>query len=412
MNPAKTYASDLAQNLTKITMTDFFKTIHSRFYADQDISFMEYFLELTEHEGEFIVHHEKLREYGIVTSERSSVIKEKLDQLMLIENEDYVLQDVLQNPQVGGRPSKIYYLTPEAFKKCLMRAQRRANQPVDPVIYCDYYLLLEKIHKLYTDYERLYSEKLLSMKDDKIDEQSRKIDKMSKQLEDQSEEMKKQSEEIKQLLAYGKSTTQTLHKVSNDLTETKETVEIAKSYLEEKSFTSTKNPSDESKHHYFAATTYFHKGNQIVKFLTGQKSYVEKQIAKRVNEDDHKVIVKPFYNANGIDLRQNVYDEFLKRRNDRIKEINHENKLKDKEFNKELRKQISKHNKENPDNKRSYTEEKKKTQLVSKSDISVKFMKLSFTYTINPHIGFNEILQIIIDVNGITQESPLNSDEE
>ncbi len=24
-----------------------------------------------------------------------------------------------------------------------MRAQRRANQPVDPVIYCDYYLLLE-----------------------------------------------------------------------------------------------------------------------------------------------------------------------------------------------------------------------------------------------------------------------------
>jgi hypothetical protein len=39
-------------------------------------------------------------------------------------------------------------LTPEAFKKCLMRAQRRPRQKVDPVIYCDYYLLLEKTYKL------------------------------------------------------------------------------------------------------------------------------------------------------------------------------------------------------------------------------------------------------------------------
>ena len=35
-----------------------------------------------------------------------------------------------------------------------MRAQRRPRQKVDPVIYCDYYLLLEKTHKLYTDYEK------------------------------------------------------------------------------------------------------------------------------------------------------------------------------------------------------------------------------------------------------------------
>ncbi len=143
------YAAKLASNLTKITMTDFFKSIHLQFYKDQDISFMEYFLELCDHENEFYVHHSKLVEYGIMTSERSSAMKNKLDQLMLIEGSDYVLQDVLQNSQNGGRPSKVYYLTPETFKKCLMRAQRRANQPIDPVIYCDYYLLLEKIHKFY-----------------------------------------------------------------------------------------------------------------------------------------------------------------------------------------------------------------------------------------------------------------------
>jgi hypothetical protein len=57
-------------------MKDFFKTIHSKFYPKQDISFMEYFLELTENEGEFIVHHEKLVEYEIMSSIRSYHVKE------------------------------------------------------------------------------------------------------------------------------------------------------------------------------------------------------------------------------------------------------------------------------------------------------------------------------------------------
>ena len=49
MNAAKNYSTQLAQDLRKITMTEFFKNIHSQFYPKQDISFMEYFLELTEH---------------------------------------------------------------------------------------------------------------------------------------------------------------------------------------------------------------------------------------------------------------------------------------------------------------------------------------------------------------------------
>lgn len=107
---------------------------------------LKYFLELTEHEGEFIVHHEKLIEYGIVTSKRSSDVKEKLDALNLIQDEDYSeLRDVPQlRPQGGTSIKKVYMLTPEAFKKCLIRAQRRPKQTVDPVVYCDYYILLDK----------------------------------------------------------------------------------------------------------------------------------------------------------------------------------------------------------------------------------------------------------------------------
>ncbi len=212
------YATKLATDLTRITMTEFFKSIHLQFYPDQDISFMEYFLELCEHDGEFYVHHSKLLEYGIMTSTQSSDVKKKLDQLMIVEGSDFELRHVSELRKQGGTSDKKeYYLSPEAFKKCLMRAQRRAKQPIDPVIYCNYYLLLEKVHKLYTDYERLYSNKLLSMKDDKIDalleevkDQSQKIDNLTKMNTDQSAE-------IAELLGYSKSMKKTVTKNNEEI---------------------------------------------------------------------------------------------------------------------------------------------------------------------------------------------------
>jgi len=56
------------------------------------------------------VHHEKLIEYGVMTSGRSSAVKVKLDALGLVENEDYHLQDILQlvRPQGGGTSKNVY----------------------------------------------------------------------------------------------------------------------------------------------------------------------------------------------------------------------------------------------------------------------------------------------------------------
>ena len=97
MSTQQEYIQNLVQNETKLNLEEFFTDIHERFYPKQDISFMEYFLELTEHEGEFYVHHDKLIEYGVMSSVRSSAVKVKLDALGLVENEDYSeLQDVLQ----------------------------------------------------------------------------------------------------------------------------------------------------------------------------------------------------------------------------------------------------------------------------------------------------------------------------
>ena len=147
---AKQYAIGIADNLTKTDLNEFFGNVHNQFYPEMDVSFMDYFLEIVDRDGEFVVPHSKLLEYGIMTSTQSNDVRVKLNGLGLVKEEDYILRDVSENSKSGpGAPSKHYTLTPKAFKKCLMRAQRRANQPVDPVIYVDYYLLLEDIFKLY-----------------------------------------------------------------------------------------------------------------------------------------------------------------------------------------------------------------------------------------------------------------------
>ena len=92
------YISTLIERGEKMSLEYFFKNIiHQKFYSNYDISFMEYFLELTAHDGEFVVHHEKLIEYGIVTSKNSARVKDRLDDLGLVEDIDYSeLEDILQ----------------------------------------------------------------------------------------------------------------------------------------------------------------------------------------------------------------------------------------------------------------------------------------------------------------------------
>ena len=53
-------------NLNNLSLKDYFIKIHDKFYKNVDISFMEYFLELCKHKDEFIVEHEKLKEYGLI----------------------------------------------------------------------------------------------------------------------------------------------------------------------------------------------------------------------------------------------------------------------------------------------------------------------------------------------------------
>ncbi|ETL77326.1 hypothetical protein L917_21735 [Phytophthora nicotianae] len=147
---AKDFVIGLAESLTKISVDEFFKRVHDQFYPDKNISFMEDFLTLAEYDGKFIVHYTKLVEYGVVVTTLANSMQVLTKQLKLVESKDFVERKGL------------YFLTPEAFKKCLL-------QKVNSAKYVEYYLLLERIFALYTMYQTLYLEKLLSRKDDQMD---------------------------------------------------------------------------------------------------------------------------------------------------------------------------------------------------------------------------------------------------
>ncbi len=110
----------LSNNLTNLKLNEYFKEIHAKFYINIDISFMDYFLDLTKNESEFIVEHQKLKEYGVLTNvDSSEKIKRSLERLFLIENEDYQVSQVGQPVKQGGFSVKNEYkLTPYAFKLC------------------------------------------------------------------------------------------------------------------------------------------------------------------------------------------------------------------------------------------------------------------------------------------------------
>jgi len=259
----------------------------------------------------------------------------------------------------------------------------------------DVSLILDKLHQEAT---RKAIDDAVKPKDDKIDE----LLESNKQIR----------LEMQELLGYARDTKDTLDDVKNELDETKEDVAVAISYLEEKSKTSTMNPQLDSLHHHFAATQFVNKNKvTIVKFTTGTKSYVDKTIKDYVTSRNHEIVITPFYNANGFDLRQNCKTEFVKARKQRLFEINKRNKEADRKFNKKLDLEIRKYNKAHPDNKRNYFDEKHSSKVLTASSISVKFKLLSFEYVNNPYMAFNEVLQIVIETNRITQENPLSDDE-
>ena len=204
----------------KITFRDFIVDFQAQFYPKQDISFMDYFLELSmeENKGQFIVHHEKLYEYGAAVSAQSRDIKELLDALCMAENEDYQITKFREPVKQGEFSTKhVYMLTPRTFKRILITATRHSSHTVDVAKYADYYLFLEDVVGYYMTYQLGLEKAMSAAKDGAIQQQSDRIDTLISEIRSQSAQIATQSAQIATLLDYNGDIQQELGEVHDEV---------------------------------------------------------------------------------------------------------------------------------------------------------------------------------------------------
>ena len=77
-----------------------------------------------------------------------------------------------------------------------MRARKYPKQKVDPKVYSRYYLLLEKIYKLYTDYEKKLLNKQLEQKDQIIDQNKEQLEHQAQELEQKDVQLEQKSQQL------------------------------------------------------------------------------------------------------------------------------------------------------------------------------------------------------------------------
>lgn len=324
------YNTNLINKLIKIELIDYFNEIHDKFYNTIDISFMKYFLDICDQPDEFIVDQDKLKEYGVINNLKPKDIIKCLEQYNFRKDKEYHTDNVVSMLNGGRVYNKtLFKLTPESFKLCLIRSKNSK-------IYAHYYLLLEKVFKYYSIYQKEYSNKILSIKDEKIDEQSDKIDKQTNKLKKQSKKLKEQSLKIDELL---KKADEVLYqnkeiKVQNedlkfeveDLGDRIDILHDDNINLETKIDIYNDNLKDRAPvvsdsdylHHFIV----FQDNNNSSEFLhfKGQLKHINNKINKY--KDSHRDIINNTYNANPISLftriREQV-DKLNKKEEERIK---------------------------------------------------------------------------------------------
>lgn len=107
-----------------ISFNDAFKMIEPiilEMTNDNILESIRYWRSLDIFSNEFIVPYTKLYEYNIMTSKnncKSNYIKNKLYAFNLKEDQDFNI--IIKISNRGGLPQKIYYLTVNAYKTCLL----------------------------------------------------------------------------------------------------------------------------------------------------------------------------------------------------------------------------------------------------------------------------------------------------
>ncbi len=209
------YTQSLVNAFKKVDLKEFMMKVKAIIHPEMDMSFMDYFLELSkeENDGQFIVHHDRMIKYGVTINTRCTDVRDRLKSLGCIESEDYQLRKFpkLSENSRGTKYVHVYMLTPKAFKKCLMRATKHKTHTTNVEIYADYYLFLEKVITYYTKYQLELAHAFSRCKDDRIETlmeelnsikgDTQKIISQNTNLSDQVDDLSEQVEDVRNQLS-------------------------------------------------------------------------------------------------------------------------------------------------------------------------------------------------------------------
>ena len=295
----KEFNNSLVQDFRNIDYTIYFKEAHKQCFPKVNLSFMDYFISLATQDELFVVPHEKLIEYGVITTKKSSDILRCLVQHELEENIDFTVRHIAQQDRKHGGSNKIVYIvTQDAFKMCLMRAKNSKE-------YAKYYLLLEKVHGFYHQYVGLYNAKVSSIKDDKIDtltcetkELRNKVDEQTKKINDllsRTDHIIEQNDNLSIDNTY----------LTSKVDQLEETVDDVRDAFRETLDDRNPRPESPALQHYFVLLKERKKDN-VYKYIRSQSKTIDKKL--RDYSHSHDVIISKRYNANPIDM----YNRFKK----------------------------------------------------------------------------------------------------
>lgn len=193
----KEHNNELVNSLRKLDHKQYFEEARIRCFPEVKLDFMQYFLLLTTMIRKFIVSGDKLREYKVINTNRSNDILTCLEQYGFVENEDYHVRNVPHMVNNREYIKKEYMLTKKAFKFSLMRARNSYE-------YAHYYYLLELVNGLYYEYLDKYNAKLLTVKDDTINQLRADLQETlanTRRIITQNEESKQQANDLSQQVA-------------------------------------------------------------------------------------------------------------------------------------------------------------------------------------------------------------------
>ena len=164
---------NLVNNLNNLQFKEYFDLAKSTHFNDINLEFMEELMQIARSTHLFVVDQAELKRYGVLKNIKTSYsILRCLNSYFMKPDIDYIAHETNVPRKQGGSTKKVeYFLTQAAFKKLLMRAENCEQ-------YADYYVLLELIISFYNEYRLMYANKLISIKDEKIDSLEHRIEEL------------------------------------------------------------------------------------------------------------------------------------------------------------------------------------------------------------------------------------------